>query len=339
MSKLQIDGTALAVSVLGVALGFTLLPGPFAWLASIAGLVLAIVLLGYDREGYRSVMESLGFSAAVALCLTLASAVLLRSVSASPGQPGNFEGRIGSEWMPLIWVGLTILIAVIDRARMSGRVQYAAMPASPVYSSSLSLRAPAPAPVPAAPAPAAPMQARPVVTETAPPAPPQPSVPQPALRPTFTQPSFGQTEEETLQDSVPARATAIPRSTPTSTFAPAAQAPTYAPTAAIPTYPPTAQTTAAHSVPETPVPPPPMASPNLPAGKPTMIYVGLVGEGLNVLRAVGAEHLGRDYYKIVEEMPEGETWQFGPGQVVRCKKKNLSSGKAMVATEEAPRSR
>jgi hypothetical protein len=59
---------------------------------------------------------------------------------------------------------------------------------------------------------------------------------------------------------------------------------------------------------------------------------------LNVLRAVQAENLGRDYYRIVEPMPENETWQFGPGQVVRCKKKNLSSGKAMVAFEEAQRS-
>jgi hypothetical protein len=67
--------------------------------------------------------------------------------------------------------------------------------------------------------------------------------------------------------------------------------------------------------------------------------VTLVGEGLNVLRAVGAEHLGRDFYKIIEPMPDGEVWQFAPGQVVRCKKKNLSSGKAMVAIEEAPRAR
>jgi hypothetical protein len=69
-----------------------------------------------------------------------------------------------------------------------------------------------------------------------------------------------------------------------------------------------------------------------------MIYVSLLGEGLNVMRSVRAEPLGRDYYRIVEEMPEGETWQFQPGQVVRCKKKNLSTGKAMVAMEEAPRS-
>lgn len=73
-------------------------------------------------------------------------------------------------------------------------------------------------------------------------------------------------------------------------------------------------------------------------GKETMIYVTLVGEGLNVMRSVRAEHLGRDYYRIIDTMPEGETWEYGPGQVVRCKKKNLSSGKAMVAYEEAQRS-
>ncbi len=74
-------------------------------------------------------------------------------------------------------------------------------------------------------------------------------------------------------------------------------------------------------------------------GKEATIYVSLVGEGLNVLRSVKAEHVGRDFYRIVEPMPEGESWQFQPGQVVRCKKKNLSSGKGLVATEEAPRAR
>jgi hypothetical protein len=68
-----------------------------------------------------------------------------------------------------------------------------------------------------------------------------------------------------------------------------------------------------------------------------MIYVTLLGEGINLLRSVRAEHLGRDFYRIVEEVPEGENWQFATGQVVRCQKRNLSSGKAMVAFEEAPR--
>jgi len=76
----------------------------------------------------------------------------------------------------------------------------------------------------------------------------------------------------------------------------------------------------------------------VPTGKEVMIYVNLVGEGLNVLRSVRAEHLGRDFYRIIEDTPEGETWEYVAGQVVRCKKKNLSSGKALVAFEEAPRS-
>jgi hypothetical protein len=72
-------------------------------------------------------------------------------------------------------------------------------------------------------------------------------------------------------------------------------------------------------------------------GKEVMVYVGLVGEGLNVMRSVRAEHMGRNYYRIIEPMPEGETWEYGPGQIVRCEKKRLSSGKALVAVEEAPR--
>jgi hypothetical protein len=75
----------------------------------------------------------------------------------------------------------------------------------------------------------------------------------------------------------------------------------------------------------------------LPRGKETEIYVALVGEGLNLMRTVRAEHVGRDFYKIIEEMPDGETWEFTPGQVVRCKKRNLSTGKGLVAVEEAPR--
>lgn len=88
--------------------------------------------------------------------------------------------------------------------------------------------------------------------------------------------------------------------------------------------------------PPPPPEPPPTAIPVRP-GKETMIYLNLVGEGLNVLRTVRSEHLGRDFYRILDDMPEGETWEFQPGQVVRCKKQKLSNGKALVAFEEAPR--
>lgn len=72
-------------------------------------------------------------------------------------------------------------------------------------------------------------------------------------------------------------------------------------------------------------------------GKETSIYLALIGEGLNIMRSVKAEHVGRDFYRIIDEVPEGENWEYQPGQIVRCKKKNLSSGKALVAVEEAPR--
>jgi hypothetical protein len=84
-----------------------------------------------------------------------------------------------------------------------------------------------------------------------------------------------------------------------------------------------------------PVPPPDVTA--IPAGREAVIYLNLVGEGLNVLRTVRAESLGRDYYRIADVMPEGELWEFTPGQVVRCRKKSLSNGKHMVAYEEAPR--
>jgi hypothetical protein len=309
MPKLQINGTTLAVAVLGAVFGFTLLPGPFTWLASAAGLVLALILLGYDREGYRSLVESLGFAAAVSLCLTLAAGGALRLAADTDAQRASFEGRIGGEWMPLIWAGATILLWIIDRARMSGRMQYGA---TVQYGAPAQYAAPVQY---AAPATAAPS----LFTPAPPPPPPEParaSRAEPAAAPiepraTFTQPSFGHSTEE-------------PASEPVAQYvAPAAPLPDMARPAPPPAPPPL----------------PAVATPAIPSGKETTVYVTLVGEGLNVLRAVRAEHLGRDFYKIIEQMPEGETWQFGPGQVVRCKKKNLSSGKAMVATEEAPRAR
>lgn len=328
MPKSQVDGTGLLVAVVAAALALTLLSGPFAWLGSICGLVLAFVLLGFDREGYRTVFESLAFSAVFALCLTIAVGVLLGIAAVSQGDTAPFNGRVSGHWMPFFWVGITILFWPIDRARMSGRVPQAIVPAIP---STFSLST--------APAPQVPEPPRAIVAEPAPPppaprvAPAPPPVPRPAppppvaasARPIFTQPSFSQPPPEPVwTEPVPVPPPVVP--------APAAErAWTAAPPPAAPAPEPVPAPASAP-----PVLPPPAP---VPSGKEAMIYVSLVGEGMNVLRAVRAEHLGRDFYKIVEPMPDGETWQFGPGQVVRAKKKNLSSGKAMVATEEAPRSR
>ena len=119
--------------------------------------------------------------------------------------------------------------------------------------------------------------------------------------------------------------------------APAAPTPSPAtPVAPIPTAPAPTPVEEVSAPPAVPVLPPPTAI-EAPAGKQAEIFVSLVGEGLNVFRRVRAEHMGRDFYRIVDEMPAGETWQFQPGQIVRCKKTKLSSGKALVAFEEAPR--
>jgi hypothetical protein len=301
MPKSQIDGTALLAAVVASAFGFSLLGGPYFWMGSIAGLSIACIVLGFDREGVRSVLESLGFAAVVGLAFALATAVPISWLRHNP-QNGAFGLPILGDWLPFVWIGLTILIALIDQARMSGRVQYA-----PVVQpqASFSFR-PTAAPVPV------PEPARVVVPE--PPPSPSPTTP----RPTFTRPSFSEVAAEPLPVSEPPRAVErFPE--------PVAGPP-------VPVASPMAQ--AAPAQPATP--PLPQAVP-IPPGKEATIYVMLVGEGLNVLRAVRAEHVGRDFYRIAEPMPDGETWQFGPGQIVRCRKKNLSSGKAMVAVEEAPR--
>ena len=292
MSKSQVDGVQLLIGVAAAVLALSLLTGPFAWLGSICGLLLLLTLLGYDREGYRTILESMAFSGVFALTVTVTFAVPLRVIAVSQGHQPTFEGVLGSEWLPLLWLGVTVIFVFIDRARMSGRVQYSgeatmlavtpqrSQPAASLYTDSFR--------------------------------PPQPT-------------------------AMPERVYAPPeRAIPAE--------PVYAPNPVVPPNPvfaPTPLATAtpvmAAVVPEAPAPV--VQAAPIPSGPQVTIYVTLVGEGLNVLRGVLAEHVGRDFYKIVEPMPEGETWQYGPGQVVRCKKKNLSGGKALVAFEEAPRAR
>jgi hypothetical protein len=125
--------------------------------------------------------------------------------------------------------------------------------------------------------------------------------------------------------------TPVPATTPILATAPVAQPVPVPPSdaAATPVL------TAPSAAPPAPAPgPPPVLTGQ---GKEVGIYVNMLGEGMNMLRAVRAEHLGRDFYIIVEPMPPDETWQYVTGQVVRCHKKNLSSGKGLVAYEEAPR--
>jgi hypothetical protein len=252
METSRIDSVALLTAVVALALAFTAAHGEFGYLSSIAGLTLLLVLLAYDRQGYRSGWQSLAFAAVGGFCLALAGAFAF-VLFLNPPRPAL------DKWLALTWVAGTFVFCVIDRVRMSSRA-----PASLGLTAGSVMPPVTVAPVFVPPKPAPSPQPIPV---------PQPTVPEPESPPI-----------------------------------PLVQAP----------------------------PPPPAAVP-APPGKETEIFINLVGEGLNVLRRVRAEHLGRDFYRIIDEMPAGETWQFQPGQIVRCRKTKLSSGKALVAFEEAPR--
>lgn len=313
MPKSQVDSAALAAAALAATVALTLLPGPFAWMASIVGLVLLLVLFGFDQEGFRTVFGSLAFSAVCGLCLAVACGALLQLLGAR-GEVHLANAQWQTEWLPLLWVFATLLFWALDRSRMSARLSVDRVltrpgkrPASFIperLSNDAGYRAPA-APPSTAP-------------ESAPaPAPSDAPEFEPALLPTETfEPRNTYSQEPTLDQPVYAEAPPA--------FSAASSAPSTRPQSML-------TPTTSEAVRPAPVPILPRA------GKPTTIYVALTGEGLNVLRSVEAEHVGRDYYKIAGEMPEGETWQFQPGQVVRCKKQTLSSGKALVAFEEARR--
>jgi len=55
-------------------------------------------------------------------------------------------------------------------------------------------------------------------------------------------------------------------------------------------------------------------------------------EGVDVWRPVEAEQLAESVYRLAEApTPEGEVWEFAPGSTVRCERRELSEGSALVA--------
>ena len=74
----------------------------------------------------------------------------------------------------------------------------------------------------------------------------------------------------------------------------------------------------------------------------TTVYIPLTDEDVNVWRPVQAEHVGGDLYRLTGQPPDGETWAFVFGDVVRCKPQALSGGGSpaelvLVAYEKAAR--
>ena len=66
------------------------------------------------------------------------------------------------------------------------------------------------------------------------------------------------------------------------------------------------------------------------------VYVHVEDEAVDVWRPVGATDEGGSVYRLREDpAPEGETWAFPPGSLVRCEMRELADGPALVAVELA----
>ena len=74
------------------------------------------------------------------------------------------------------------------------------------------------------------------------------------------------------------------------------------------------------------------------------IHVYLLEEATDTWRPVEAEVLGLGLFRIPAEtaVPEGEQWEFQPGDVVRCEERTLLEGatpvRSLVAVERVPAS-
>ena len=58
----------------------------------------------------------------------------------------------------------------------------------------------------------------------------------------------------------------------------------------------------------------------------SQIYVALLDEGVDVWRPVDAERVQGDDYKLAGSVPDGEKWEFQPGDVVRCHERTFADG-------------
>lgn len=72
----------------------------------------------------------------------------------------------------------------------------------------------------------------------------------------------------------------------------------------------------------------------------TTVYVELLDEGVDAWRPVLAQPVSGDVYRLIGEIPDGETWLFAPGDIVKCETRILSgdahrTGPVLVAIESA----
>lgn len=66
----------------------------------------------------------------------------------------------------------------------------------------------------------------------------------------------------------------------------------------------------------------------------TTIYIYLADEGDPECRPCRAERLSEDRYRILDEAPKDEMWEFTKGDVVHCKRKILIADDPQKAKQE-----
>ena len=65
------------------------------------------------------------------------------------------------------------------------------------------------------------------------------------------------------------------------------------------------------------------------------VYVALLNEGTEVWRPVAAEQVGPELFRLRGSVPASESWQFQPGEVVRCEARVLSGRQVLVAVKSS----
>jgi hypothetical protein len=65
------------------------------------------------------------------------------------------------------------------------------------------------------------------------------------------------------------------------------------------------------------------------------VYVALLDEGTDAWRPVAAEQVRPGLFRLLGPVPEGEHWQFQPGDIVRCQERVPSAGRALTAVERS----
>ena len=65
-----------------------------------------------------------------------------------------------------------------------------------------------------------------------------------------------------------------------------------------------------------------------------IIYMPLLNEGTDVWRPVSATPIAGGSFRVEGPVPEGETWAFAPGAIVRCAPRTFDGGERRVAAVE-----